>query len=141
MMKVFWVMVGGALGSVLRIIARDWSAAIPGDFPWGTFGVNILGAFLLGFFVTITVEVTRIRSHYRAGIAVGLLGGFTTFCTLSKEIMFFWMEEMVPLLMGYVILSVSLGLLAAGAGMVGGDVVLTRMGGRNGKNSDGGDLS
>ena len=85
MIKVIWVMVGGAVGSVLRIIIRDWSAAIPGDFPWGTFGVNILGAFLLGFFVTITVEVTRIRSHYRAGIAVGLFGGFTTFCTLMYE--------------------------------------------------------
>jgi hypothetical protein len=73
MIKVIWVMVGGAVGSVLRIIIRDWSAAIPGDFPWGTFGVNILGAFLLGFFVTITVEVTRIRSHYRAGIAEGCI--------------------------------------------------------------------
>ncbi|MFA7661800.1 MAG: fluoride efflux transporter CrcB [Anaerovoracaceae bacterium] len=85
MIKVIWVMVGGAVGSVLRIIIRDWSAAIPGDFPWGTFGVNILGAFLLGFFVTITVEVTRIRSHYRAGIAVGLFGGFTTFSTFMYE--------------------------------------------------------
>lgn len=85
MIKVIWVMVGGAVGSVLRIIIRDWSAAIPGDFPWGTFGVNILGAFLLGFFVTITVEVTRIRSHYRAGIAVGFLGGFTTFSTFMYE--------------------------------------------------------
>lgn len=85
MIKVIWVMVGGAVGSVLRIIIRDWSAAIPGDFPWGTFGVNILGAFLLGFFVTITVEVTRIRSHYRAGIAEGFLGGFTTFSTFMYE--------------------------------------------------------
>lgn len=85
MIKVIWVMVGGAVGSVLRIIIRDWSAAIPGDFPWGTFGVNILGAFLLGFFVTITVEVTRIRSHYRAGIADGFLGGFTTFSTFMYE--------------------------------------------------------
>jgi CrcB protein len=141
MIKVIWVMVGGAVGSVLRIIIRDWSAAIPGDFPWGTFGVNILGAFLLGFFVTITVEVTRIRSHYRAGIAVGLFGGFTTFCTLSKETMFFWMNEMIPLLMGYLLLSVSLGLLAAGAGMVGGDLILNRIGARSGKNSGGGDVS
>ena len=85
MIKVIWVMVGGAVGSVLRIIIRDWSAAIPGDFPWGTFGVNILGAFLLGFFVTITVEVTWIRSHYRAGIAEGFLGGFTTFSTFMYE--------------------------------------------------------
>jgi CrcB protein len=54
-------------------------------YLWGTFGVNILGAFLLGFFVTITVEVTRIRSHYRAGIAVGLFGGFTTFSTFMYE--------------------------------------------------------
>ncbi len=91
--------------------------------------------------MTITVEVTRIRSHYRAGIAVGLFGGFTTFCTLSKETMFFWMNEMIPLLMGYLFLGDSLGLLAAGAGMVGGDLILNRMGARSGKNSGGGDVS
>ena len=141
MRKVFWIMAGGALGSVLRIMVRDWSDAIPGDFPWGTFGVNILGAFLLGFFVTITVEVTRIRSHYRAGIAVGLLGGLTTFCTLSKESIFFWMEGMVPVMIGYLLLSLSLGLLAAGAGMVGGDVLLARLGEKKTGNSRGGETS
>lgn len=141
MIKVIWVMVGGAVGSLLRIMVRDWSAAIPGEFPWGTFGVNILGSFLLVFFVTITLEGTRISPSHRAGIAVGLFGGFTTFSTLAKESIFFWMEEMIPVMIGYLLLSLSLGLLAAGAGMVGGDVLLARLGEKKSGNPRGGETS
>lgn len=53
-------------------------------FPWGTFVVNVTGSLLIGFALRY-FQYTQITPELRALVAVGLLGGFTTFSTYSYE--------------------------------------------------------
>ena len=58
----------------------------PSEFPWGTFVVNISGAFLIGLLMTIFVDHFKINPHWRYFLIVGILGGYTTFSALSWEV-------------------------------------------------------
>lgn len=74
---------GGAGGAVLRwLVASRFNAA----FPLGTLLVNVLGSFAIGY-LFILLEGRGIGDPNRAGIIVGLLGGFTTFSAFSLETM------------------------------------------------------
>ena len=84
------VAIGGAAGSVLRyLIARaiDHRAPVTGaaDFPLGIFVVNVAGALLLGLIATALLERASVSEPIRLALTVGLLGGFTTFSTLSFD--------------------------------------------------------
>ena len=52
---------------------------------WGTFAVNVTGSFALGLFITVALERFAIPVEMRALIAIGFLGGYTTFSTLTFE--------------------------------------------------------
>lgn len=54
------------------------------DFPWGTFLVNVSGSFLIGVVLTF-VEVGVLSAQARMFLAVGVLGGYTTFSTFSYD--------------------------------------------------------
>ncbi|HLF69647.1 MAG TPA: fluoride efflux transporter CrcB [Actinomycetota bacterium] len=76
----------GALGALSRYGLEGLvSKRFPGAFPWGTFAVNITGAFLLGLIFTVTTERLTISPPIRSGITIGFLGAYTTFSTLSLE--------------------------------------------------------
>ncbi len=53
------------------------------NFPWATFTVNIVGAFLIGLFLGLPA-ITKNDSR-RVFLITGLLGGFTTFSSLAVE--------------------------------------------------------
>ena len=52
---------------------------------WGTFFVNVTGSFALGFFLAYALQRGEITADVRAMVAIGLLGGYTTFSTLSYD--------------------------------------------------------
>ncbi|MDH3271097.1 MAG: fluoride efflux transporter CrcB [Gemmatimonadota bacterium] len=77
--------VGGALGAICRYLATDWVRALGGDaFPWGTFAVNVVGSFALGF-TMVWLQSLAPSAQLRQFIAIGFLGSFTTFSTFSYE--------------------------------------------------------
>ena len=80
------VAIGGASGAVLRWLmagaVQRWSG---GAFPWGTFAVNALGSFLLGFLFVWLIERSTASELVRLALTVGMLGAFTTFSTYSLE--------------------------------------------------------
>ena len=85
MRTVVGIGIAGCLGALARygldgLVSRRASA-----FPWGTFVVNVSGAFLLGFVVTVLGERVAVGSWLRATVAIGFLGAYTTFSTLSFE--------------------------------------------------------
>jgi CrcB protein len=54
-------------------------------FPWGTFLINIIGAFLIGVVYVVGAERSALSEDLRIGIMVGFLGGFTTFSSYCLE--------------------------------------------------------
>lgn len=74
--------VGGGLRYVLGgLMAERWGTS----FPWHTLVINVGGAFLLGTLMALSVERSLIGPQMRLLLGVGVLGGFTTFSTLSYE--------------------------------------------------------
>ena len=83
---VLAIAVAGALGALARYGLNGFVSRRAGvSFPWGTFAVNISGAFVLGFVFTLSTERWNAAPWLRSGLTIGFLGAFTTFSTLSFE--------------------------------------------------------
>jgi len=86
MRQLLAVAAGGAIGASLRwLLAGAIQRATGSAFPWGTFAVNALGSFLLGFLFVYLIERSTAGELMRLMLTVGLLGAFTTFSTYSLE--------------------------------------------------------
>lgn len=80
------VVAGAGIGGGLRYMLSWWTVERwGGSLPWGTFIVNISGAFLLGIVMAVSAERALIPPVWRLFLGVGILGGYTTFSTLSYE--------------------------------------------------------
>lgn len=102
---------GGVAGTALRIAATSIVGAT--GRPWATLVVNVLGSLLLGLLVVVTAG--RDRPVLTAGLGTGLLGSFTTFSAFAVDGV--RLAETAPAEAAtYVVLSVGLGLGAAGLG-------------------------
>lgn len=83
-MNTLWVGLGGALGSIARYhIGLVATARAPG-FPWGTLLVNLLGSLAMGIVVGLVAR-GRLDDTARIALAVGVLGGFTTYSSFNAE--------------------------------------------------------
>jgi len=86
MTQVMAIAIGGAVGSVLRYWLSTWVYALAGrGFPYGTLVVNVLGCLVMGALFVLLVERMGENTLLRAGLLIGVLGGFTTFSTFSIE--------------------------------------------------------
>ncbi len=84
-MNVLLVALGGAIGSAARYLVGAFIANRFGpDFPWGTFIVNVSGSFLIGVILSL-VGGGQLPAGARLFLAVGVMGGYTTFSTYSNE--------------------------------------------------------
>ena len=78
---------GGAIGAVARygtaiLIARLW----PMTFPLATVIINITGSLAMGVFIGLLARfLPPWAEDARLFVAVGVLGGFTTFSTFSLD--------------------------------------------------------
>ncbi len=76
----------GALGCLTRYWLSGWIYQLIGrNFPWGTLVVNVAGAFCIGLIMEFSIRSTLVSPTLRTGIAIGFLGGLTTFSTFSYE--------------------------------------------------------
>ncbi len=80
------VALGGALGAVARYGAGGLVKMTPYGFAWATFGVNVLGSLLMGLLIGWLAKQTTASENLRLFLAVGVLGGFTTFSTFSLDV-------------------------------------------------------
>jgi len=122
MRRVLIVFLGGGVGAALRGLLLAWLA------PWGTVVplpvllANVVGAFLLAIVVVLADETGLLRVETRLFLAVGVLGGFTTFSTLD------WGADLLlargPGAAGaaivYLVASVMGGIVAVSGGFVAG---------------------
>jgi CrcB protein len=106
------VFVGGAMGTLARAGLEALAAPDPGRWPWPTFIVNIVGAFLLGYFVTRLLERLPTSSYRRPLLGTGLCGGLTTFSTMQVETIKMIEHHHYGLAAGYTLAGIVAGLLA-----------------------------
>jgi fluoride exporter len=111
-MRFVWVGLGGAIGSVLRYAIG--LAVDQANFPWATLGINLSGAFVLALFLTLGLG--HLSVAVMTPIAVGVLGGFTTFSTFAWEGFTLSRNARPGVAIVYVALSVVGGLVAAWGG-------------------------
>ncbi len=104
--------IGGALGTLARAGLETFAAPDPGRWPWPTFIVNIVGAFLLGYFTTRLLERLPVSSYRRPLLGTGLCGGLTTFSTMQVEILKMFEHGHYGLAAGYISASIAAGLVA-----------------------------
>lgn len=86
-MAYVWVTIGSAVGGLLRYAIARWMEPVSAGFPWGTFLVNVVGCFVIGYFGTLTLEGGRYEAsaNVRLFVMVGICGGFTTFSSFSLQ--------------------------------------------------------
>jgi CrcB protein len=80
------IFAGGFVGAIARAALAQSLATGPDQWPWATFIVNMLGAALLGYFVTRLQERLPPSLYRRAFLATGVCGALTTFSTVMLEL-------------------------------------------------------
>lgn len=114
------IFLGGAVGALLRAGLVQWQTPRPGHWPWVTFGVNVVGAFALGYFVTRLQERLPLSAYKRPLLGTGFCGALTTFSTVQVELLRMLDRGSVGLALGYAAASVLCGFVAVwlSAGLV-----------------------
>jgi CrcB protein len=81
------ISLGAIAGALSRYYLTLWFSQRFGTaFPYGTFFINLTGCFVMGFFVTLTLErVATIPLEVRLMVTTGFLGAYTTFSTYGLE--------------------------------------------------------
>lgn len=113
------VAAGGALGAAMRHgVSLMAVRHLPSGWPHGTFTVNILGSFLMGFLISwLAFRGQGGPQELRLFLATGLLGGFTTFSAFSLEVANYVRAGDMARAALYAGLSVALGLAALFIGL------------------------
>ncbi|MBI1182570.1 MAG: fluoride efflux transporter CrcB [Alphaproteobacteria bacterium] len=80
------VAAGGAVGSLGRFtLAGQVMRWVGPGFPWGTMACNVLGGLVMGIITELFALKLSLPRPAQAGLAVGVMGGFTTFSSFSLE--------------------------------------------------------
>ncbi len=110
------VAVGGGIGSVARYLL---SAVFPAGhgFPWAVFAVNVSGCFCLGLLTVYLLEVWPPRRFLRPFLAIGLIGGYTTFSTFAGGVLTLLTGRALALAAAYALSSIVAALVAVWCGM------------------------
>jgi CrcB protein len=88
MSRLLLVCLGGAIGTGARYLIALWAPRVLGtSFPYATLIVNVLGSFLLGAIMHVSLTTTLVPPTLRLVLATGVMGGFTTYSTFNYETM------------------------------------------------------
>ena len=119
LIDIVWIGLGGGLGSVLRWwIGRVVDERHHGDFPLGTFLINVSGALLIGY-LSVLFGVDwhdRYGTALNSGVLTGFLGGYTTFSSMQLGAAELADKKRSGVALSYLLLSVVVGILAAWLG-------------------------
>jgi len=117
MRNLLLVMIGGAVGAGFRYQLSSVALRHMGPgFPWGTLIANLLGGFLAGLLAAFLAGEGQQGEPLRLFLAVGVLGGFTTFSAFNVETVQMIQRGEAGLAGAYVVASVAGSLMWAFVG-------------------------
>lgn len=118
MLPILLVGAGGFLGSIFRYVLSGWVHRILDNpwFPYGTLVVNVTGSLAIGFLAGLADSRSLFSSEARLFVFIGLLGGFTTFSSLTIETFSLTRSAQLLAAAMNVTLQIFLGLLAVWLG-------------------------
>lgn len=112
--NILFVGLGGFLGSSARYVLSRY---LNTHLPYGTFLVNVLGSFLLGWLSFRFLRQTQFSEEFALMITTGFIGAFTTFSTLMVESHVLWEQRHIGATIAYLSLTITAGLIAAYLGI------------------------
>lgn len=120
------IFLGGGLGAVSRFYLSSFiSSKFNIVFPLGTFVVNVLGSFVMGFFAYLS-ENFLVSSDVRAFVMIGFIGAFTTFSTFSLESLNLLRDGEIKYFIFNLLFSLMFGLLFLILGYVLSELIVGR---------------
>jgi CrcB protein len=125
MNNLILIFLGGGLGSLARYGIGRTFASWSVNMPYGTLVANVLACLILGFFTgAVALRSSEVVHPYRAFLAVGFCGGFSTFSTFSNETLLMLMNNRWGDAVLNIVLSVLFCLLASFMGLWLGKVAV-----------------
>lgn len=119
MKTIFYIALGGGLGSVLRYLTTVvMGKYVQATLPYATFVTNIIGCLLIGLFFGYLEKQNAVSQDLKFFLITGLCGGFTTFSTFSHENVQLLQNNQIFIVFLYISLSVFLGLMATWTGLM-----------------------
>jgi CrcB protein len=109
------IFAGGVVGGLARTALSQAAPAGARSWPWAVFAINILGAFLLGYFATRLQERLPTSAYKRPLLGTGLCGTLTTFSTVQLQLFRMVQENDLSLAIGYGLATLATNLLAVAA--------------------------
>jgi fluoride exporter len=109
--------VGGALGALARAGVAEGVPRAPGDWPWGTLVVNLVGCLLLGALLAALAVRRPDAERTQVFLGTGVLGGFTTYSAFALEVTELISSGRPLAAVAYVAVSVVGGVLAVALGV------------------------
>ena len=107
------VATGGALGAVLRYFLTNISKSFFESSIYGTFSVNIVGSFLIGYFITSDFGNNLSENFIKFFLIIGVLGSFTTFSAFSYEVVDLINSKKYIISFAYIFISIFICILSA----------------------------
>ncbi|HXA96120.1 MAG TPA: fluoride efflux transporter CrcB [Candidatus Dormibacteraeota bacterium] len=130
MTRFIWICFGGAVGTGARYLLGGFVARVAGpDFPYGTLLINVLGSFLIGVVQQVGLSTLMIPDTVRLVLAVGVMGGFTTYSSFSYETVKLVETGSWSAAGAYVVLTTTLCLVGCVMGLSLGRVLVEGKGG------------
>lgn len=120
------VIVGGLLGTGLRLACDLALPHADDEFPFSTLAVNLVGAFVLGWLVGGLWTRPSTPNWLKAGIGSGVLGSFTTMSAVLAAVVLLSSAGEAWLAGLYLAVSAAGGLLLAAAGLKVGSLIAHR---------------
>nr|WP_204264795.1 fluoride efflux transporter CrcB [Geodermatophilus normandii] len=108
---------GGALGALSRWGVAEALPSPDGGWPWATLLVNLTGCLLMGVLLGALGARDPEPAWARPFLAVGVLGGYTTYSAFAVEVVELTDAGAVARALGYVLVSVLGGVLAVAGGV------------------------
>lgn len=112
MVKILFLIAGGALGTVFRYQLSNWiQHTVLSVFPYGILAVNIVGSFIIGLCWSLS-DTLNFSPNFKLFLFTGLIGGFTTFSSFVLDAMLLLKAGEYKIAFSYILASNILGLSA-----------------------------